>query len=345
MGIRVHIGIFAHDEEDGIAFVLRDLAQQDLFQREDVCVQAFVLANGCTDATIAVARREVDAMSPMVQKCITVLDLPFRGKSRTWNHFVHTLCVDQAEFIYCMDADIRVPARENLRRMLERLEAGRAVVVNSRPRKDIEVHAGRLSFVERLIVLASGTASDYRTSIAGSLYLVRTDAVRDIHMPVGLPVEDGFLRAMILTRLLTQPEDFSRIHGEPDIWHVYESLRSIRALLRHQTRLVIGSSVNTAVFDYLRAHAVGFPQRRELLCDAADDDEWLAATLRAVLPRWPSGFVPVHFLVKRLQALRHRRDLGSLRMLLVALVGFPFDLLVYSHAQLLMARGKSAGYW
>jgi hypothetical protein len=72
-----------------------------------------------------------------------------------------------------------------------------------------------MSLVERIIVMASGTASDYRNSIAGQLYLARTAAVEGIHMPVGLPVEDGFLRAMILTRLLTEGEHFERIHGEP----------------------------------------------------------------------------------------------------------------------------------
>lgn len=345
MKIRVHIGIFAHDEQDGIALVLGDLARQDLFEREDVSLSVFVLANGCTDATPAAARSAVDAMPPHIAERIRVLELPFAGKSRTWNHFVHTLCDAQADFIFCMDADIRVPACQNLRLMLERLENGPALVVNSRPRKDIELARGSLSWVDRVTVLASGTASDFRQSIAGSLYLVRAAAVEPIHMPIGLPVEDGFLRAMILTSLLTEPEDFRRIHAEPGIWHVYESLRSIRALVRHQTRLVIGSAINTAVFEYLRGHARDMPGRRGLLRSAAQDDAWLAGVLRAALPRWPSGFVPVHFLVKRVRGLAARKDLGSPRMLLVATLGFAFDLLVYVNAQFQMARGKGAGFW
>jgi glycosyltransferase involved in cell wall biosynthesis len=342
--VRIHIGVFAHNEQDGIAHVLEDLARQDLMVRADTDVRVFVLANGCTDGTVGAAREAIDRLPPQLGARFTVLDLPFSGKSRTWNHYVHGLCVGASDFIYCVDADIRIPVAENLSRMLDRLQAGKAVVVNSRPRKDIEVTPGKLKFIERLIVLASGTASDYRNSIAGSLYLVRTDAVADIHMPIGLPVEDGFLRAMLLTRLLTEDENFERIHGEPEIWHVYESLRTVPALVRHQTRLVIGSAINTVVFDHMRANARGVEQRSALLQAAAQDERWLAGVLRRTLPRWPSGFVPVHFLVNRLQGLR-RRDMGAGRAVLLATVGFGFDALVYVNAQLQMARGKGAGHW
>ncbi|GAB3775676.1 hypothetical protein GCM10028796_51920 [Ramlibacter monticola] len=342
---RIHIGVFAHNEENRIAGVLEDLARQDIFTRADVSVRVFVLANGCEDATVRVARDAVRRLPAALAACMEVVDLPFSGKSRTWNHFVHALCVGQAEYICCVDGDIRVPSRSNLRLMLERIEAGDAHVVNSRPRKDIELADGPLSLVERIIVMGSGTGSDYRNSIAGSLYLARTAAVEGIYMPVGLPVEDGFLRAMILTRLLTQSEDFGRIHGDPGMWHVYESLRTVPALVRHQTRLVIGSAINTVVFDHLCAHAQGFPQRSALLRSAAQDEGWLAGVLGRTLPRWPSGFVPLHFLLKRLEGLRSRKEIGARRIVLLATLGFAFDLLVYVNAQLQMARGKGAGYW
>ena len=164
-------------------------------------------------------------------------------------------------------------------------------------------------------------------------------------MPIGLPVEDGFLRAMIVTRLLTEGEHLERIYGEPEIWHVYESLRDIPALVRHQTRLVMGGAINTVVFDHLCARAAGFPERSALLRAAAQDERWLGCVLRSALPRWPSGFVPVHFLVKRLRGLWSLRGTGAGRAMLLAAVGFTFDLLVYMNAQLQMARGKGAGYW
>ena len=342
--MRIHIGVFAHNEEKRIAAVLEDLARQDIFARPDLQLRVFVLANGCSDATVQVAHDAVRQLPEALGARFTVLDLPFSGKSRTWNHFVHELCVGSADSICCVDGDMRVPSAETLGLMLRRLEGGVAQVVNSRPRKDIELAPGRLSLVERLIVMGSGTVSDYRNSIAG-FYMARTAAVEGIHMPVGLPVEDGFLRAMILTRLLTESEHFERICGEPEIWHVYESLRTIPELVRHQTRLVIGGAINTVLFDYLRTQEGGFPQRSELLRAASQDEFWLARVLGRALPRWPSGFVPLHFLVKRLANLRARKEIGAGRTVLLATLGFGFDFLVYLNAQLQMARGKGAGYW
>jgi hypothetical protein len=342
---RIHIGVFAHNEAPRIAAVIEDIARQDIFSDPALAVRVFVLANGCTDATARVARHTLRHLPHRIAAHFTVLEMAQGGKSRTWNHFIHGWCTGVAPFAYCVDGDIRIPAQDTFARMLDRLRGSRAAIVSSRPRKDIEFVHGHLPLVERAILMGAGTASDYRTSVAGSLYLARVADLQGIHMPVGLPVEDGFLRAMVLTRLLTEPEDFSRIAGDAQIWHVYQSLRNVSALLRHQTRLVIGSAVNTAVFDHLRSHAPDFAARSEVLRAASQDDRWLGRMLRARLPRWPSGFVPVHFLVKRVQGLRGGPHLGAARVLLVATLGLGFDLLVYLNAQLQMARGKGAGHW
>ena len=78
----------------------------------------------------------------------------------------------------------------------------------------------------------------------------------------------------------------------------------------------------------------GFSERRAVLRAAAQDERWLGSVLRSALPRWPSGFVLVHFLVKRLHGLWSRRGAGAGRAILLAAVGFIFDLLVYVNAQL-----------
>lgn len=211
---RIHIGVFAHNQERRIAAVLDDLVRQDVFAQPDVSVRIFVLANGCTDATVRVAAATLRRMPAVLAERVCVLDLPLPGKSRTWNHFVHELCVGWADFACFVDADIRVPDASNLARMLHRLESGPACVVSSRPRKDIELTPAARTLLERIIVLASRTAADCRNFIAGSLYLARTTALEGVHMPVGLPIQDGFLRAMILTRLFTEREGLGRIHGE-----------------------------------------------------------------------------------------------------------------------------------
>jgi HEAT repeat protein len=126
--------------------------------------------------------------------------------------------------------------------------------------------------------------------------------------------------------------------------HLYASERRIAALIQHQTRIVIGSAINFAAFEALRA----LPEeaRRPALARAAADEGWLVRAIRARLPGWPFGYVPLHFLTKRLQRLwSHPRDLLRPKRVFLALVGFGFDAIVYVLAQYRMARGTGAGHW
>jgi len=117
-----------------------------------------------------------------------------------------------------------------------------------------------------------------------------------------------------------------------DVFHVYASERSILALIRHQTRIVIGSAVNAAVFAQMRDGSVDLAQ-------VARDDGWLERVIAAQLPRW-FGWVPPHFLFKRLV-----RAWRSPRRWPMAVLGFGFDAVVYVRAQWCMARGTGAGHW
>jgi hypothetical protein len=167
---------------------------------------------------------------------------------------------------------------------------------------------------------------------------------RRFHLPIGLPVEDGFLRAMVLTDALTGPEDFGRIDGLDGLSHLYASERRIAGLVRHQTRIVIGSAINFAAFEALRGLPV--PERRADLARAAADEGWVTRAIRARLPGWPFGYVPLHFLTKRLVRLAsHPRDLLRPKRVFLAFVGFGFDAIVYVLAQYRMARGTGAGHW
>ena len=82
------------------------------------------------------------------------------------------------------------------------------------------------------------------------------------------------------------------------------------------------------------------------LAKAAQDDGWLARTARETLPRLPFGFVPFHFLTKRLgRAFSSPREQLRPKRAVVTLLGFGFDLIVYLLAQYRMARGTGAGFW
>jgi glycosyltransferase involved in cell wall biosynthesis len=319
--MRVDLGVFAHNEAQGIADMLGGLLAQNTGGLD---LRILVLCNGCTDGTVAAAG------VPGVE----VVDLPQGGKSRTWNRFVHDLSRPGADVLVFCDADIRLPERDVLRRLVSGM--GSHWVMNSRPVKDIGFDVAPRGMMDRVIAAAGGGLDDWKTAICGQFYAMPAVRARKFQMPVGLPVEDGFLRAMVLTDGLTEAEDFSRIGGA-DVFHVYASERSIPALIKHQTRIVIGSAINAAVFAHLRA--VPLPAHHAELARAAGDPDWLSRVIRAQLPRW-FGWVPPHFLTKRLA-----RAWRSPRRWPVAILGFGFDVIVYVNAQVRMAFGTGAGHW
>lgn len=329
------IGIFAHNESDNIARTLETLNRQDILDDPDFTIRLHVLANGCSDDTVARATAAI-ATLPGARDYV-VHDLSEGGKSRTWNRFVHDLSRPEADLLMFCDADIDIPNADNITRLVRYREShpGR-VAGSSQAVKDITYHAGPLSPKDRLISAAGGTLYNWQKSIIGSFYIAEAAVVRTFHLPIGLPVEDGFVRAMLLTDVMRKPEDLNRIDSEEGIFHLYKSERSARAILRHQVRLVIGNAINTVVFGIL--HASDTPQA--VLASAARDPDWLNGALRRELPR-KYGYVPVNALTKRIKKF----GVTPLKRKPVILVGFVFDCVVYAMAQFKMSRGVGAGFW
>lgn len=339
--MKIDIGLFAHNEAEGIVAMLRGLMAQDIFGDPQMDVKVLLLANGCSDDTVSLA---MAAAGPLVE----VVDLTLGGKARTWNRFVHDLSRDDADHLVFCDADIELPERDTLSAMVGRLAARPELwVFNSRPVKDIALRPEGLSMMERIIAAAGGGLDDWKTAICGQLYAMPSARARRFHLPIGLPVEDGFLRAMVLTDGLTaaeKPESMARIDGLDGVYHIYGSERRLGALIAHQTRIVIGSAVNFAVFGYLRDAPA--TQRRAMLVGASTDADWLARVLNARLPRFPFGYVPFHFLFKRLvRAFEQPRGPGHPKRLAMLVLGFGFDVVVYLNAQWKMLRGAGSGFW
>lgn len=333
---KIDLAVFAHNEAGNIHDVLSMLDQQDIFDQSQFSIRVLVLANGCSDDTVAIAKKTIAGLSHAQH--FEVHDITAGGKSRTWNTFVHDLAREDADFLIFCDADIDIPQTDMLRNLAMFVQAEpQRVVASSRPVKDI-VHAPEtLNLRDKMIAAAGGTLDNWRKGVCGQMYILQADVARTFHLPIGLPVEDGFVRAMVLTDVFRKPENLDLIDGDDDIFHVYQSERGIFALIRHQTRIVIGSALNAAVFDALRAS----DQPDLMLQDVAQDPEWLTQVCKEALPR-RYGYVPVHFLTKRLANFRNRKGLKGK---IIVLVGFGFDALVYVIAQIKMARGTGSGYW
>jgi glycosyltransferase involved in cell wall biosynthesis len=332
--IRVDLGLFAHNEAAGIAAMMQRLIDQDVWHHPKLDLHVHVLANGSTDDTVAKAQWAAS-------DGFRVHDLSQAGKSQTWNRFVHDLSRRDAKFLIFCDADISFPEPDCLSRLiLGLLDRPDLHVLNSQPVKDIAM-TGPQTLTERLIAASAGGLDDWKTAICGQLYAMPAACARRMVLPIGLLVEDGFLRAMVLTDRFSDRSDFSRIDGLDGLFHIYPSERTVLGLIRHQTRLVVGSAINDAVFRHLDAG--GFVRISPELLRAASDEAWLADVIRHRLPRIPYGYVSPHFLFRRLT--NAPRKLLSPKRLALALLGFGFDAIVYVNAQIRMARGTATGFW
>jgi hypothetical protein len=117
--------------------------------------------------------------------------------------------------------------------------------------------------------------------IAGSLYLARTAALRKFWMPLGLIVEDGFVKAMLLTDCLHAAEDSTGIVRAKDATHYFEAVTGFSAWFKHERRLVNGTAVNILLFGHLRqAVAEGKDPGELIRKNNLANPEWVADLAR-----------------------------------------------------------------
>jgi len=173
---------------------------------------------------------------------------------------------------------------------------------------------------------------------------MRAEFARKLFIPAGLPVEDGFIRGMMLTDFLSKPEDFSRIDGHEDVFHLYESVVTLGALVQHQTRIVLGSAVNAALYRRMRSNGPTEEDAIGLLKEASESDDWLSDMLSTELPEAPYGYIPFRFLTKRWTVFRNRKK-KTLRGAVMLVPGLILDFVAWVRASQRMRRGAGAGFW
>jgi glycosyltransferase involved in cell wall biosynthesis len=337
----VAIGVLARNESDRIGLLLKDVASQTLLRSANLSVRLVVVANGCSDTTAEVARAalEHDGFRNVATQ---VIEIAKPGKANAWNEFVHNILSANVEYVFFLDGDIRIPGEADLLRILDALKSSpHAVVAVDRSVKDLELEEPS-GLSEWLIKKGTGTANDTTIAIAGALYCVRYAAIADIWMPLGLPGEDGFLRAMLLTSSFQHEEQMERHVFVKDAFHVFESTRDAKSVFRHNVRLAIGTAINILLFwELRRVRASGQRVSEYVRSRNAADPAWVNDLVRE---RLRSSYFPLEpkFLLRR---LRQGRNWTSLKRFGVGLFGTAFDLAVFVEATRLMRRGAGAGYW
>jgi len=347
--MRLSIGIFAHNEEQNIGATLESLFRQTLFDEaaarrlELNSLEVLCLANGCRDATAEAARRFGKTLPPGTS--YRVIEIPEPGKSRTWNLYVHELSESDADFLILMDADITFEHHDVLEQLVRRLLTNpHAEVATDTPVKAFAARSGELSMADRASVAASKQVPKEGV-LCGQLYCGRAAALRRIWLPPALPVDDGFLAAMIKTSGFTSPDDAERIAWVPTARHFFRTHRSVSGFIAHEARIIVGSVINFWLFGILweqgrKGHAGSFIQRQ----NHADPD-WLPSVIRQRVRSGGAWLIPAHFMLWRLAPLRGQPLSTQLRRAPIALAATGLNLIACIRANAILKREDAAAHW
>lgn len=247
--------MLAYNEEKDISRTIRSLFEQSVFKLYDhgeligVKWEVTVVPNGCTDLTAEIARnvlREIcNNLHGKVNIKWDVIEIGLAGKSNAWNEFIHNYSNKDSEFVVMLDADIEFDNVDTILNTIKELQRNsHASVVVDLPLKDF-VKKKNKSLVEKISIIKSRDTFLGDPGIAGSFYCARFKILREIWMPVGLPGEDGFLRAMIITNLFRSLPDPTRVVRADNSSHFYEGLTKVKDIYNHELRMIIGTTLNS----------------------------------------------------------------------------------------------------
>lgn len=275
--MRVVIGILAHNEERRIRGALEDVLGQDIWTDSNHDVSLRLVVNGSTDRTAAVAR---DMLAGRGIKAETH-ELERAGKANAWNRLVHAFSPPDTDILLLSDADIRVPQPHAFRALVSALAANpTAVAAVDEPVKDI-VYNRQSGAAAWLSASASRLAKQGPPKLCGQLYAARAAALRDIYLPEPMLVEDGFIKAMLLTDGFSKPENIRRLIRVEGIFHVYEAEQGVVSVYRHEKRILFGTLSNLVLFDECRREAAAGRRVGAWLRERTEQDpDWFLTFIR-----------------------------------------------------------------
>jgi glycosyltransferase involved in cell wall biosynthesis len=275
--VKVGVCILAKNEAKSIGGLLRQLARQSLVRNGCVDVTIYVVANGCTDETAAVARRCTEIFNA-TSASLEVHELEIGGKSRAWNKTVHGIVSFPIEYLVFVDADITLVDESVIANLLAALQdQADAEVCSGYPVKDIS--SKFLKSPLDVFSLAVSKGSQHSGVINGSLYVAKASALQDIWLPDETPGEDGFLNAMVMTRGFTMQPVFSKVIGARRPTHSYRAHRA-RGFYLHERRMIVGTMINIWIFEHLWSLGLASPAGDLIRRWNESDPAWVEGLIR-----------------------------------------------------------------
>ncbi len=348
----ISIGILAWNEAECIGGTLRSLLDQSLIRElspsGDRSVEVVVVPNGCTDDTASLAAatlRHAAGSLPDRFFFWRVEEVAESGKVNAWNQFVHRFSHPKADYVFLMDADIRLDHPDTLSNMaLALAHDAHAAVSTDLPRKHIAAKR-RKSLFDRMSLAVSGVTQAAPGQLTGQLYCARGALLRRVHMPLGLLVDDGFLKQMLCTNLMREPCDNRRVVRAPDASHVFEAYTGLKDVFLNQRRQQIGHTVHTYLREYLTEH-VGEKDAGELIAaNNACDPDWFRALIRERIRRGGWWVIYPGAFAVRWRRLRNLSPRQAVIKWPATAAAFLLDVAVLVAANRKLRSGRLAAVW
>jgi glycosyltransferase involved in cell wall biosynthesis len=348
----ISIGVLARNAAAMLEGTLASLFGQDVFRGPadaDARWEIIVVPNGCTDDTAARARAALATHAAGRSNVSwAVHELEEAGKSNAWNRYIHDFASREASVIVMLDSDIEFGHPGTVGNTVKALLADpHAVVAVDLPLKD-SIRKSKKTLLERMSLAASRETIAGAVGISGQFFCARADALRQVWMPKGLSVEDGFLRAMIVTDSFRAAPDERKVIRAPDASHYYETLTSVPAIVRHELRIVIGTALNCYLaWDFLQyATDPQGPGAGTLIFHRTKEDPaWYRKLMANAIRNRGWWVLPRGMFFGRFTNLKEKRGLGLLRSLPMATARFLVDVPVLVIANHKLKSENAIGYW
>jgi len=347
--MRISIGILAWNEAGSIARTIESLFQQTLFTVPDdriESVEVVCVPNGCTDATAAVAEkafRRCSAGLGAIPVRWHLHEVSQAGKANAWNRYIHEFSDPNADYLLVMDADVTIRENDGLHQLLAALQ-GHAVASVAVPTliKSIELKTPTHPW-HRLSLWTSDQSLSRAPQLSGALYCGRREVLRRIWLPIGVLMEDSFLRRLIMTDLLRQEWNPKRIVTAPGVSVVYDLPPSVSGVIHRNRRMALGRLMNALLCHELTASSKERDFGELIRQRNAQSNEWALtfvqeqAKLQGIGIAWRS--VARRFR-RRISALRDGGVFQTLARSFVIGGRILMDLLVAWMAYALLVRGR-----
>jgi glycosyltransferase involved in cell wall biosynthesis len=351
--MKIVIGILAWNEENSIGNTIGGLRGQTLLDEvaklpgSSDTMEIIVVPNGCSDRTSEVAAAALEDLRshfPCLRTRVESLEIG--SKTHAWNEFIHRLSPADADFFILMDADIELLTPTTLADMVCALQENpHAFVAADVPVKHI-VKKRRLSLADRLLLAVGGMTKAAPGQLTGQLYCARAGVLRRVRIPMGLIVEDGFLKQILCTNGYSEPVDHSRIIRVETASHLFECYTRLRDIWNHQVRQAVGQTLYSYLTKYLREEKVSGDAAFELLSDRTKADaRWFQELVRREVARRGVWVMDTASLTMRFRRVRFAKGLHKLVFFAVAVLAFPFDLAVFLVSNHRLRAGKVGGVW